>query len=98
MQINTNVGFGSKTALVDDGFTIAALMLTKYAPALMQSIIVVASSSGIAMGRCPLTGVVSAKIGRISKVQSGQIAGDGEFLFVDKTPAQVSHVYRRGCG
>jgi len=49
--------------------------------------IAAASSWGVALGINSLSGVVSAKMGRTSKVQLGQIAGAAEVLLAHKMPA-----------
>ncbi len=49
--------------------------------------IAAASSRGVALGICSLPAVVSAKIGRIRRVQLGQMAGAGDVRFADKMPA-----------
>ena len=48
--------------------------------------IAAASSRGVALGMCSLPEVDSAKIGRISTVQSGQMAGAGELRFAARIP------------
>src|SRR4029453_3036013 len=53
----------------------------------MQSTIATASSCGVVLGIGLFAEKVSAKIGRTSRVQSGQIAGAEEFLFADNIPA-----------
>lgn len=53
----------------------------------MQSTIAVASSSGVELGIGVFVAVVSGKIGRMSRVQSGQIAGAAEFRLAHKIPA-----------
>jgi hypothetical protein len=53
----------------------------------MHSIIAVASSSGVALGIRPFPDVVSAKMGRTSRTQLGQIAGATEPLFAHRIPA-----------
>ena len=57
------------------------------APASTQSIIAATNSWGVALGICALPAVASVKTGRISKVQSGQIAGAEEPRFAFKIPA-----------
>ena len=57
------------------------------APALTLSIMASASSSGVALGICPLPFTVSAKIGRSSSVQPGQIAGATEPRRAESMPA-----------
>ena len=56
------------------------------APASRHSIIAAASSRGVALGMCSLPQVDSAKIGRISTVQPGQMAGAGELRFAARIP------------
>src|ERR1039457_2275382 len=57
------------------------------APDSMQSKIAPASSWGVALGISPLGEADSAKIGRTSRVQLGQIAGAVEFRLPDRMPA-----------
>ena len=66
-------------------------MLSKRAPALTQSTIASASSSVVAMGMFPLPELSSEKIGRTSKVQSGQIAGAMDPRLEDRIPATKCH-------
>jgi hypothetical protein len=56
------------------------------APAFMQSRIAVASSSGVALGKDSPT-AAWAKMGRIIRAQSGQMAGATEPRFADRIPA-----------
>ena len=65
----------------------AELRLMTRAPASTLSIMASASSSGVALGICPLPLAVSAKIGRNSSVQPGHIAGATEPRRAESMPA-----------
>jgi hypothetical protein len=49
--------------------------------------IAAASSSGVALGMCSRPELVSAKIGRIRRLQLGQMAGAGDPRLADRIPA-----------
>lgn len=57
------------------------------APASTHSMIAAANSRGVVLGVCIVPPVDSVKTGRISKVQSGQMAGADEPRFAFKIPA-----------
>ncbi len=65
----------------------AALTFSTRAPASMQSRMAWASSSGMALGISPFAAFVSAKMGRTSRVQLGQIAAATDPRFAERIPA-----------
>src|SRR5215468_9763967 len=69
------------------GWARAALMFSTRAPASIQSRMAWASSSGVALGISSLAAFVSAKIGRVNRVQLGQIAGAIDPRLADRIPA-----------
>jgi hypothetical protein len=64
-----------------------ALKFSKRAPASTHSAIAVASSFGVALGTGSFADAVSEKIGRLSSVQPGQIAGAADSRVADRMPA-----------
>src|SRR5262245_42580957 len=73
-------------ARVDGAFR-ATLRFSSCAPAVTQSMIASARSSGDASGTCPYLEIDSVKMGRTSRVQLGLIAGAVEPLLATRTPA-----------
>ena len=57
------------------------------APASMHSMIAPASSWGVALGICSRPEAISVKMGRMRRVQLGQMPGAGEFRFAEIIPA-----------
>jgi hypothetical protein len=76
---------GSSTC--KEGRATARLRLMMRAPASMHWWIAVANSNGVALGSGLSKVVLSEKIGRIKRIQPGQIAGAIESRFADKIPA-----------
>jgi hypothetical protein len=72
---------------LEEGCAKATLKLITRAFARTVSIIAAASSSAVALGVSVFPDEASAKIGRTSKVQLGQMAGAWEPLFAAMIPA-----------